>query len=180
MKPEDVLHGGEACSGELWVEMPDAPGYYVSSFGRIWSTYTNKFRIQTLSNAGYFRVQLGAGKPKRLVHRIVARAFCAGYFDGAVVNHKDGDKENNKCSNLEWVTPSDNARHAYKMGRFTGAFKKKPCGVVHPSGRFSIFDSVRDAANTHKVSLSKVYAYLQKNKGVPEFPGVLLRGVICL
>ena len=180
MKPEGLSQGGEDCSGAQWVEIPDSPGYYVSSFGRIWSTYTNKLRIQTLSSAGYFRVQLGAGNPKRLVHRIVASVFCDGHFDGAVVNHKDGNKENNKCDNLEGVTPSDNAKHAYKMGKFTGAFKNKPCCIVHPSGRFSIFSSVHDAAKAHKVSRSKVYAYLQKNKVVSEFPGVLLRGIVCL
>ena len=32
------------------------------------------------------------------------------------MNHKDGDKTNNKLSNLEWSNPSDNQNHAVKMG----------------------------------------------------------------
>jgi hypothetical protein len=47
------------------------------------------------------------------VHRIVAKYFCEGYFDGAVVNHKDCNKLNNNADNLEWCTSSYNTRHAY-------------------------------------------------------------------
>ena len=42
------------------------------------------------------------------VHRLVAKAFVPGYFDGAQVNHKDENKRNNVSDNLEWVTPQEN------------------------------------------------------------------------
>ena len=32
-----------------------------------------------------------------------------------VINHKDGNKENNHISNLEWITISDNNKHKYRV-----------------------------------------------------------------
>lgn len=49
-----------------------------------------------------------------MVHRLVAKYFVPGYFDGAVVNHKDGNNRNNHASNLEWVTQRDNIHQSYK------------------------------------------------------------------
>lgn len=49
----------------------------------------------------------------RSIHRLVAEAFVDGYFDGAVVNHIDGNNRNNSASNLEWTTVKDNVRKSY-------------------------------------------------------------------
>lgn len=49
-----------------------------------------------------------------MVHRLVAKYFVSGYFEGAVVNHKDGNNRNNHASNLEWVTQRDNIHQSYK------------------------------------------------------------------
>ena len=52
------------------------------------------------------------------VHRLVAMAFCqeGRTQDKIYVNHIDGDTFNNVYTNLEWVTPSENIRHAVKNG----------------------------------------------------------------
>lgn len=47
------------------------------------------------------------------VHRLVALLFLEDFSEGLQVNHKDGDKLNNSLSNLEWVTNTENVRHAY-------------------------------------------------------------------
>ncbi len=63
----------------------------------------------------YYAVQLGNGKEQRtvMIHRLVAKYFVDGYFDGAVVNHIDGDETNNHCTNLEWVTQKENINKSY-------------------------------------------------------------------
>ncbi len=50
------------------------------------------------------------------VHRMVARAFLKGEFPAAVVNHIDGNKAHNLPHNLEWVTRSENTKHAWETG----------------------------------------------------------------
>lgn len=63
---------------------------------------------------GYVMVSLWdkGEKKQRTVHRLIAETLLAdSYFEGAEVNHIDGNKENNKVENLEWVTSSENTKH---------------------------------------------------------------------
>ena len=47
------------------------------------------------------------------VHRMVAETWCPNWYKGCIVNHIDGNKSNNKASNLENTTQSDNTSKAY-------------------------------------------------------------------
>ena len=68
------------------------------------------------------------------VHRLVAEYFCDGYFEGAVVNHKDGNNRNNRSDNLEWVTQKDNIHHPYKMSGMDQHRNYRLWKLLSPSG----------------------------------------------
>lgn len=105
--------------------------YYVKDNGDIYSVdrieknslgrdrfYPGKKIKPQISNRGYARVQLskpGMERKKYSVHRIVAEAFLEGRTDEKnIINHKDGNKLNNRVSNLEWCTQSENLIHSFR------------------------------------------------------------------
>lgn len=51
-----------------------------------------------------------------LVHRLVAETFIPNFLNKPEVNHRNGNKADNNKSNLEWVTESENAMHAFETG----------------------------------------------------------------
>ena len=51
----------------------------------------------------------------RTIHRLVLDAFVGEKLKGMQCNHKNGIKTDNKLENLEWVTPSQNRKHAYHL-----------------------------------------------------------------
>lgn len=112
---------------EKWKEIPGYESrYLISNTGAVKSlvyfhngkTVTNKERIlRQVNNRGYLRVALTdfTGIVKHhCVHRLVLSAFKGS--STLSVNHIDGNKQNNNLSNLEWVTHSENQKHAYRIG----------------------------------------------------------------
>jgi hypothetical protein len=94
--------------------------YQVSSLGRVKSLKRSTELIMTVSvnSAGYATVVLyieGVQINNR-VHILVAESFLGVRPDGYEVNHKDGDKLNNRADNLEYATPKENSQHAYRIG----------------------------------------------------------------
>ena len=96
--------------------------YKVSSLGIIrrkigYQSKTERV-LKPLNNGNnYMSVALSKnGKVKRMyVHRIVCLSFYENSKNKKEVNHIDGNRQNNKSNNLEWVTRSENHFHRYKV-----------------------------------------------------------------
>jgi hypothetical protein len=86
-----------------------------------------------ISGNGYptIAVKTGATRKKWLVHRLIAEAFVLGQFEGATVDHIDGNKENNRADNLRWVTRAENTRHQWLNGLVDLR------GDAHPSSKLT-------------------------------------------
>ena len=69
---------------------------------------------QFLNPSGYLRVKMNSKSYE--IHRIVAKFFIGERPEGLCVNHIDGNKLNNKPSNLEYITISENVKHAISSG----------------------------------------------------------------
>lgn len=69
-----------------------------------------------INSDGYKAVKLGRTHGEHLVHRLVATAFIGDCPAGWTVNHKNGDKLDNRPHNLEYLTFSDNTKHAHATG----------------------------------------------------------------
>lgn len=93
----------------VWVDI--SPKYEASEDGHIRNKKTGRVLHEFVGNDGYLRTQFD-GKT-RTVHRVIASAFVPADVGKDFVNHKDGDKKNNRADNLEWVTRSENMFHAY-------------------------------------------------------------------
>lgn len=101
---------------ERWAIVGFMPHYQVSDLGRLRNTRTGKYLSGTRMRKGYIQAMLcdnGQYKMK-LMHRLVADAFL-GERKGREVNHINGIKSDNRLSNLEWVTASENAIHKYQV-----------------------------------------------------------------
>lgn len=97
--------------------------YSVTEDGRVYSHKSNKYLSQRIGPVGYMMVNLSIeGKCKTFtVHRLVAKAFLPNPNNLEAVNHIDGNKVNNNVDNLEWVTNSQNAQHAFRTGLISPA-----------------------------------------------------------
>lgn len=156
---------------EVWVDIDGIPFYQVSSNGKFRSVsheliispsrqkpYKKLIRGKSVTpfkcnSTGYVQIKV-AGK-KYSAHRLVAKAFCPGFKDGLVVNHKNGIRDDNRASNLEWTTHAENSRHGYQqngripttLGKFGGESpaSKAVISTDMKTGEERIYEAAMDA-----------------------------------
>jgi hypothetical protein len=168
---------------EHWRPIPGAEGFYrVSDQGRIRSERlphktVGRQRGRVLKpcpdNKGYllFRICIPGRPPKTMkVHRAVALAFLGPAPEGLQINHKNGDKRDNRVENLEYISCRENIRHCWQMGLH---------GVAHTRGETNVSSKLREAdvlairaqypsmsyaqlARKYRVTLQNIYSIVKR------------------
>lgn len=169
---------------EVWNKIPNFSRYEASSLGRLRSiNYKNTGKKVVLKPSicedGYLKTMLLSdnGKYKSWrVHKFVALAFLGLIPKGLEINHIDGNKQNNRPSNLEYCTRSYNCKHSFdlglqkpKKGELNGMAKLTEKDVLDirehakNSGRFY---GRKELAEKYGVSEGHIKDIISKRRGV--------------
>lgn len=117
---------------EIWIPVKGFEDrYQISNHGRLKSftikmikSFPNGYILKgTVDSSGYLGIMLGYSKSERYknrIHVLVGEHFIPKNESGLklCINHLDGNKLNNHWSNLEWITLSENVKHAVMSGLF--------------------------------------------------------------
>jgi len=137
---------------EEWKLIPGyGENYKMHQSGAIYSLLSNRYLKTGDNGKGYKFVNLWTpnGEHKReYVHRLCLKVF-SGHKEGLECNHIDGNKSNNHIDNLEWVTKSQNHKHAYETGlnRVSEYQKKRTSDANRGSGHGGTRLKERDIIN---------------------------------
>lgn len=139
--------------------------YSVSDDGIIRKDTTN-YTLKQSTQQGYkFVTLLINGKQKRMrVHRMVAETYIDNPDNKPYVNHKDGKRDNNVVSNLEWVTPSENIVHAVQTGLMKSGRQRAVIQYDLNGNEMMTFSGVTEAARETGCQQSKITLCCQRER----------------
>lgn len=155
----------EHLENELWkeiiIENEDTSGYFISSLGRFKNKKAVIMENYKPHHSGYIYIRVN--KKKYALHRLVAMMFLSNLDNKPFVNHKDGNKINNRLDNLEFVTCSENNFHAHKEG-LTKGHRRKIIQYDLSMNEIKKFDTIKDASQILHISLSCIKDVLKEKQ----------------
>lgn len=154
-------------------QIDDFPMYYITSFGRVWSMYSQKFLKATINKRGNHRREvINLGRKNRFyVHQLVANAFIPNPENLPEIDHIDGNGLNNHVDNLRWVTHQQNMKNEItkeKIKKNTGYYCE-----IEEIATGKLFIGYKAVADYYKISKATV---LNHTKGKVQFPKWRLTG----
>lgn len=154
-----------------WSNITDFPQYSVSNKGEVVNNETNKILSPWKNSHGYLQVSLykNGKKYNKQIHRLVAEAFIPNPDNKPTVNHSDkkGTKTDNRVSNLEWATMSEQMNHVHSnklssnIGETHVNSKIKNTDIKNIFDRRKNGETLKDIAKSYKVTRQAI-AYTLK------------------
>lgn len=153
---------------EVWRPVPGYEGRYkVSNQGRVYTAGVRPgMRRPERCRGRERRVDLwdAQGRSRHwFVHQLVAHAFLGPPpTPRHQINHRDGNRDNNAVTNVEWVTPSENRLHACRVlgkgrGSRNGRAKLTEAQARRIKQRLARGDSLGELARAFGVSHAAVW-----------------------
>ena len=144
---------------ELWKPLLEYKGIEISSIGRIRKAANKRRKERILTEFpkdrdGYCRCsvqKIDGTWTSQPVHRLVAKAFIPNVENKQAVNHIDGNRQNNKVENLEWVTPKENVIHSFRFGA-RKVCKQVPKRTVLTDFQISQIDRLREFYTVNQIA----------------------------
>ena len=139
--------------------------YLISSNGRIKSLYSQKILKPVKRKDGYsvYSIWNNGIQKTFLAHRIICDAFIGKIQPTKEVNHKNGDKSDNRIDNLEYVTHSENSLHMTNVLKKNKKMKFTDNQIIKIRELFSLGQSYKKIMNMFNISQS-YFRYIVKNK----------------
>lgn len=164
---------------EVWKDVEGYEGYQVSNLGRIRTcnkiTYTEKHgyrhwkdrilnpKISKKDNCARVELWTKGTHKTVLLHRLVANAFLEKNIGtNMTVNHKDGNRENNKVDNLEWLSREDNIRYGFTHNQYSSC---KKCSLIKDNKIYEFY-SMAEADRFLQRSLGYISNKNRRNKNI--------------
>lgn len=135
--------------------------YIINNHGAILSINNGKQVLvnSRMDRAGYKTVRLNVNGQTytRYIHRLVALAFIPNHINKPFINHRNGNKLDNRPKNLQWVTHAENIQHAHDLRLITRPSERK----VIDTCTNKVYTSIKEASRQTGLPYPTVKGYLK-------------------
>lgn len=167
MVSETIKYYIEVFCMQLYFYNGQPTTYSITKDGRLFNHKTNRWLKGQISKHNYksFQLSLLNDKKRLYAHRMIMETYSPHKNQSNLeVNHKNGNKLDNRLDNLEWLTPSQNKQHAKE--NYLNSSKKLYCYNLEKE-LVAVYNSVMDAHRITGVSTSTL------SQAANSFPKIL-------